>query len=643
MVSGQMVDATLDWTRESDEGVKDALGEATFGYIMTMQRFGPTDHPVKTEYSAPPSANFSRDQFKEALSTQVKERMFSQGYQKFSGKDGKQFVNLQLDPLEIPNQEMCSLSYSVVSVTTKDGKNIKGEAKPKPGQTPGALRSVFQGHPDRIQIPVTGEFKPEDLDKATMEFKLKAPKAVKATVFKATDPVTFRDAGGQKIRLLSIQGGKARFRSRVSRGIKAYGFDAQGRCLASGGWSTGGRTKSFIFKGELAEVWLFPNSEQVEHVATIEFDLKDGKSENLDMKPTANVRERYADKSYNEPDTYEPLDTTRLNDLKVEWSTRNRGSLVMEIPNGGARPKVAYFPRWFKKDSAIMLKGNDNWTARRFMWMAQGREGINNATAVIGVANFSILDGAEELSLNQMTRKMPPGVFTLKFDAYNAAGKKLMTNLFGVQSNAATRSKLSWGQIEKVRVVIATNEIKKTIPFEIVKEGTDKDAYEAFKKRSAEELLLEKELHTVGQAIRNFRKPPLDNFAGLFFNIDGQGMQHKGVSEEQAKACQAGAKRYGYEAAPYKGYFISMFYKQVQGGKETPVQTFKIVIKWEGGEQEIQALKYASLLVHPTDAKSATYVIDNWGNVYKKYLPGAKPNAKPDIWKDGWLQIKKSN
>ena len=63
--------------------------------------------------------------------------------------------------------------------------------------------------------------------------------------------------------------------------------------------------------------------------------------------------------------------------------------------------------------------------------------------------------------------------------------------------------------------------------------------------------------------------------------------------------------------------------------------------KWDGGEGEIESFSSATLLFQPVDDKSATYVIGRWGNVYKKYLKGEKPKAMPDVWKDGWLQIRK--
>jgi hypothetical protein len=617
--------------------------------------------PITPEYINPPVAGISTEKLKADLQSQLDRRLFAQGMHK---RRDQQIIQFELDPLDIPNQEMSSLSYSVTSVTTKDGQDIKGELEVKPGRKPGELRSLFRGHVERIAIPVKGEVKSEQLGKAVLEFKLMAPANLEAVKFKSSDPVaTIREVGGKPIRLQQIEGASARFRARDTKGIKAYAFDSEGRCLASSGWGRGGRSMSFRFKGEVAEVWLFPQTEKIGIVASVTLDLNEGKSTQLDHKPSADVRVRYARKNFQrEPATYQPFDTTKLDGLRVEWDENGRG-IQMQIPEGGAKPHVNFQPRWFGKEGPLAVKGNGTWHGTKFMWMAHGRDGISAATGVFGEANLTVMTGTEELwfekgkettkkledgreilvamNLNQMKRTMPAGVFTLKFRAFDADGRELLTNAYGTQPRVPTRSVTCWGQIQKVQIAVATKEIKKTIPFEILKEGADKTAFEAFKKKSALEVAFEKELHPLGQALRNYQKPPIDNFAGLHFNHDRNGKPHKGISEELARACQAGAKRYGYEAAPYKGYFISLLDKQIQGGKEVLFHRSKSVIKWNGGEAEVTALRSAALLIHPTDAGSATYLIDNWGNLYKKYLKGEKPSVMPDVWKDGWLQIRK--
>ena len=663
-VDGSMLAMALAWPAGADKAMSDAVGGATIGHVMARS-FGirPSEQPVAPVYVPGPQLGVSLENIQAQLTAKVKDAIFPAGYVK-RGESTQ--VTLEIDPPEIPNAGLSHFSYEILSVKTKDGQDAKGEpAKPRHSRRkPGALMSLGRGHTDRISVPVKDGVKPEDLGAAEVLLKVQSPKLTKPLVFSAGDPKgKALSEGKDRFRLHTLENDVIILRTSASGKPQVFALDETGKFLDKSASSAGGGKIAAKYKGKIEKVWVFPNVETEEVTATVEADLNGGQRLKLPKEPSTDVRVRYARKLSGRAETYEPCDGAALDQVRVEWDEEHRGRLRMKVPPGGSNVTVDFHCNWLGKDGPLSLSGNKSWQGRDYYWHAQGGNGLSEALGVVGVAHlglhtdFGILEfgkaegwqvrklshGGEvkvRIELNQVTRQIPEGSTALELKAFNADGRALRASGWSAVTNQREERRSYWGAVERVRLVVSQRKIEKAVPFEILKGPAAQTAFEALKKRVAAEQEVEAELKAVTKVMRTWPRPTFEHFAGLYYVFNDKGEPQKKIPQEMAQANKAGAERFQYEPKPYKGYTFRMLDEYVQGGKQQKFGTFRKKAKWAGGEGEIGSRQQTAFLISPVDPKCPTYVINQHGQLFKKYLQGQAVEVLPDLWKDKWQQIK---
>ena len=663
-VDGSMLAVALAWLAGADKAMSDAIGGATVGHIMSKS-FGmvPSEQPVVSVYVPGPQSGVAPEEIKAQLVAKVKDAIFPAGYMKQRGKPS---VTLEIDPPDIPNARLSQFSYEIVSVKTKDGQDVKGEPTQSghSRRKPGALMSLGRGYTDRITVPVKDDVKREDLGTAQVLLKVRSPKLLKPLVFNAGDPKgKALSEGKDRFRLHTLENDVIVLRTSASGKPQVFALDETGKFLDRSASSTGGGKIAAKYKGKIEKVWVFPNVETEEVTATFEADLNGGQRLELPKEPSTDVRVRYAQKSFRPAETYQPFDEAVLDQVRVVWDEKFRGRLLVKLPPGGANAAINFQCNWMGKDGPLPLGGNVSSHGREYFWLARGGKGLSEVVGVMGVAQltlsteFGILEfgkkegwqprklsgGGEarvKIQLNQVSRQIPEGTVALEMKAFAANGRELRPSGWAGVSDRKEESRLFWGAVERVRLVVSQKKIEKAFPFEILKDPAAQTAFEAFKKRVAAEQEVEAELKAVTKVMRTWPRPTFEHFAGLYYVFNDKGEPQKKIPQEMAQANKAGAERFQYEPKPYKGYTFRMLDEYVQWGKQQKFGSFRRKAKWAGGEGEIDSRQLTAFLISPVDPTCPTYVISQHGQLFKKYLQGQSVEVLPDLWKDKWQQIK---
>ena len=137
--------------------------------------------------------------------------------------------------------------------------------------------------------------------------------------------------------------------------------------------------------------------------------------------------------------------------------------------------------------------------------------------------------------------------------AFDANGRRLKTE-YGTSVGSAT-SQRAWGQPQRIELVVSGKTIEKILDVDMAREGTDKMAFAAFKRRVPD---YHRALAALMQIEKAVQQAPYgyDEIAGLHYLHDRQGQPLRKLPIELAHACPQGAKRFGYEPKPFGGYYF---------------------------------------------------------------------------------------
>ena len=339
---------SVGWTPDNDEMV----GEALMGYVMKMAMGGmtmsssPSDGPIETKYQADPNLQATEYDaaVKQAILDEIESRIFVGHYW---GRSDKPHLQVQVDPLEIPNSILTEITYEVTSITTSEGKEILRREERDKRFGPHKIDTSW-GHGGYIKLNVVKGTKGEDLGSAKIHFSVTAPAEVVVLELDKEDVGKKKGENGSVVTLRGIERDSVSisYKGAVDAAITAY--DTTGGALSMSSGMSGGGSMSKNFNGIVDKVRVALVKQTTNFVFDVDLDLLKGKEEKLPEEPSDSVRVRYDSEA--EPVYSDYIDEDFAN-LKVEWEESGKqmwqDRLFMKLPekrfSGSSSWKVSLF------------------------------------------------------------------------------------------------------------------------------------------------------------------------------------------------------------------------------------------------------------------------------------------------------------
>ena len=115
------------------------------------------------------------------------------------------------------------------------------------------------------------------------------------------------------------------------------------------------------------------------------------------------------------------------------------------------------------------------------------------------------------------------------------------------------------------------------------------------------------------------------------------------VSQAIAHSDPAGQQRFGYQAAPYKGYYFTVLSGVESSGvnRDYNRRSKKSRFTWQKGTITTRSFtRHPDLVAIPADESKPTFFLQ-WGQVFMKPLNGEKLTHLPDgYFNKGWVEAK---
>ena len=201
-----------------------------------------------------------------------------------------------------------------------------------------------------------------------------------------------------------------------------------------------------------------------------------------------------------------------------------------------------------------------------------------------------------------------------------------------------------WGVPATFAIDVATQKIKKTLPFDLQQRPVDKASYARFKKNLENHREIVKTLRQIAKARRKGRTRYGEDLAGMFYLYDRKKKKPMQlIDQEIAHSDPAGQERFAYSLQPYKGYYFTVLSGIESGGVKNDYARLpkKQAFSWKNGSiQSAPFLQPPDLVAIPRDENQPTFFIQ-FDQVYMKQLNGTKLTYLPeDYYSSGWVEAK---
>lgn len=666
--TGRLFTLDLRWEGEADREVRQALAQATLGYVLSKSMSGhfggmkPSEGPIQTHYIRLPEfkKEVARSELEGEVARQLQARLFPGHYWE-QGEEPQ--MTLELDALDVPNKELSEGEYEVLSVKAEGGREVVRRG----GTQASSSLNFSSGQPyTNINIPVEKGTPGESLRSATVKFIIRTPVSVEIIRFKAGEAGgTKKKSGKVTVTLNQLEKDIADVTVKGSmEKANLFALEASGRAIGRHFWMGGAGSSSAQFRGIIDELLVVIPGRMAEVTQTLEVNLNGGKSLELSDQPSPDVRVRYEPA---EEKTYRSVTESELAGSEVKWIKDEQNpqlsGLALDLPEGANLLSMSWETHWFASDRPVLLSGGGFGAGSQLVWRAQ--EGLRDAAAVFGNAKFALagtirtcalqktedeawseedLGGGKTVKArfrhNHITYSVP-GLQVLDMSGRDTQGRRLKMDFWTYSDQEGTTRRL-WGQPAKFEMAVAMDRIEKSVPFEIVRGEINKDAFSRYKTQVADQREVSSVLRQIGQVVNRNWNGYGEDAAGLFYLHGKEAKAGKLIPEEWAHACPEGAERFRYKAVPFRGYFFSFASGGMQGGVLKPYargeQERDFV--WDGGKLSVKPLQdRPGLVAWPEGAGQPTLIL-YWGNVYMKDLAGKRLEALPEnIWNEGWIQV----
>jgi hypothetical protein len=230
----------------------------------------------------------------------------------------------------------------------------------------------------------------------------------------------------------------------------------------------------------------------------------------------------------------------------------------------------------------------------------------------------------------------------LQMVAYDTGGKRLKREKYAHTSKSGQVRRF-WGQPTTVVLDIATQEIVKTIDFDLQNAPTDRAAYKAYKQKIDHQRIIFNALKAIERARRKHYSGYGETLAGLYYIFHKKKQPLMLIDQAIAHSDPTGKSRFGYKLKPYKGYHFSYLAGTEQNGIKSDYQrkSQEKIFSWQKGS--FKAMPYyqrPDIIARPVDNSQPTFVL-LWDEVYLKYLKDPQLKYIPqNIHTSDWVKIR---
>ena len=640
----------LNWQQEDDQGVFQALTQATLGFLMSQNMSGgqPSEGPVETHYVDAPSFSTDVDAAKiKGKILKIVQRSLFPGHFWDFGDEPR--MNLTVDPFDLPNGSMAEISYEILTIGPSGGKNVL-----RPSNEP--VNKLYGSY---LSLPVKKGTRAKELEKAKIRFSVSLP--VKLQVFEFNSGAAsgiVKKAVGTSVKLKQLEKDVASVSYRGGKSCYLYAYDKTGRTLGSLESMGSSSSKYKRFRGIVDRLQVVVVKEVVENSFAVQVDLNHGSERQLPDRPDHTVPVRFTDHS---PVTYADITQQELQGLNVRWTADN--SLALAMPRGPFSGNAEWEAHFFHDNNVLLLPTNQMRSGNNFI--LSFREPLEHRpNAVFGKLSLDLNTGIERLTFvkqkdrSSVSKRLPSGQKVLvtfnknqvTFDAGSC--KVLQVTAYDTKDgqlrkgnqasrNGSKRTHSFWGQPAVFVMDIATGKITQTIAFDIHQDSVNPTTYKAFK----DEIALQGEIVSALKSISSIRTKHYsasgETLAGLYYLYHKESKPMKLIERAIAHSDPAGKSRYGYRLKPHKGYHFTYLAGTMENGVKKQYSRKPRVKKFTWKKGSFKTKPYRSLpdiIAYPIDRTKPTFILV-WDCIYMKYLSGDTIKYTPaNLYSSDWLK-----
>ncbi len=654
----------LNWEQAHDNTLLTALSEATIGQLFAQgMELTPSEGPVAAQYTARPliAATVNIDSLKKTIPQAVRQNLFPGNYWSFGDEPR---MTLDFDTLAIPNASLARMQYEVIEVASTDGADIMRVAE-------NAFQHILNpgsASPGYIEVNVKKDTPAEALGTAKIRFNVALPARLKIVEFDAGDtPGKVRKSEGVSVKLGRLEKDVAKVSYRGGVSAQVFAFDSTGRSLASKESMSAASSAASRFQGIINRLQVVVVEEILEHPFEVTVDLNRGKELVLSHKPENPARWRY---DHRPMQTYVSYTADELNGLDVTW--REAGSMTwtdslhVSLPRGPFSGDIRWEVHFSSERDPVYLSGNSFHSPAAFSYGLSNGE-LKKANAAFGKVWMKLAAAIGRFTFEKQTdsqisvQKLPSGqplkvgfnqneitldagkANVIQMMAFDAEGQPLKKDGYtGIQGNQ--KKLYFWGLPARLVIDVATQEIEKTMNFDVRQRPVDEARYAKFKQDIANHRDIVDTLRKIARGRRKDRARYGDDIAGLYYLYDRNKQKPLALIDQQvAHSDPAGQERFGYRLKPYKGYYFTVLSGIESGNLKNDYRRMPQPKKfnWQKGAfQSKPFLQPPDLVAIPKDGSQPTFFIQ-FDQIYMKQLNGNKLTYLPeDYYNKGWVEAK---
>jgi len=616
---GDTISYLFNWKAVDDKNTLNTLGKSTIGAFMNRAMMGstltPSKTPVLTEVRSTPvlDSNFQILNNLEQLKSKLQQNTFLKDT--YSGS-----VQYQFSDTTTPNLELTSIEWKITAVKDAEGQNIQTDAKTYYD------RISSRSGTTRARYKKDDKIKPKSV---TIEYCLKAaPSDIQEVWLDKNDIGKIKKIDGGKIALQTLENNVVKLKTVIKqKHIKAFSYNKDGFCLDTNASSSNSKGYAANMDGSIEKVQLILyNREKCNKTFSIDLPIAAEETKPSDKIVVFNkygAKINYSDQ----------LSDQFLNSLKVKLENEK---LILDLKNGQFDVKDNWKFNIFGKDSELnsrIYPSNQRGRITAFLRLKK-----NPIKFISGTVDLSFRTAFTKITLNNSLKET-----TTKLKDGTDLSLKLIDNrveLKGLKSNHKIVSVIGfnnkkqmfeiekssdkcefWGIPQQVELVISSNTINKSVPFEFeVSADYDQQALSRYKAILKNEEKLMPTLKSLAEVWKK-TKWEFNNFPGIagLYYLSKNGKQLQLISKEMANSDPMAAQLFGYTCRPFMGYHFT--FPKTAEGKPTLTEHKRSYLFMENGKEvrkEHTALESSvPILITPAQKGLPAYMINNFGQIYR--------------------------
>jgi len=640
---GSTIHFRYDWPPERDQDMLKTLTGPLTDNLFSLAAKAGAEYPVNAEEIIPdPQLKTLTDFDAAAIEQTVRNVTFFAG----QNRSDIQFV---IDCLDIPNKSLLETSFTNVILTATNGVNAALKERP--------ARFNVNRDDQSGRIYLKKESGAPPIETASFTLQIEVPVEIEKHTLSMNQPLYEKDGEGCCLIAISNSVAKIRSKDLSLREAKIYALNKDGEYISQDSSMCSPTIFSGTFKGLPASMEIvIPVRYETVSVEFTDLPVAKGTEIKMPKQPTNSIPVRYTDAGipvYSDPD----LEAFSRGTMTIETNAgRQKDQCILRFPKPAQTERRSIVLKTYLAGTDALIyegKKNVSWTdVNNYNWWTSEGTLPTEATALFGelttafwrdIGNYTVdlstnpvplIEGRDEpvvsSEFNVVWVSKVDNEMILDVRAYDGNGRQLKRD-YMTSINPRERGYHFWGQPVRTTVAYATGSVTSTVPFEIeLKKGGLDAVPEAKAKASAFEAFLEE----VKQIEKDTTRVSDLLAANYYWHNSVTKQPCAYIPLEIAQSDPLGAKIFGYEAKPYKGYYFRRIRKT---GTNWNVSSYG----WSGGSFEAGGQGY--LLATPADPRMPS-IMFLWGNIYINYKDCSQMEEidtdSTKMKEAGWIQIR---